>query len=60
MAHASLAAGTMRASDSDCGPEVRVGVVGQQIGQQPVFVTTGEPARKLWRIMTTDPVIDGH
>jgi hypothetical protein len=29
-------------------------------GQQPVSVTTGEPARKPWRIMTADPAIDGH
>ena len=29
-------------------------------GQQSVFVTTGEPAREPWRIMTADPAIDGH
>lgn len=29
-------------------------------GQQPVFVTTGECARKLWRIMTADSGIDGR
>jgi hypothetical protein len=29
-------------------------------GQQPGSVTTGEPARKPWRIMTADPAIDGH
>jgi hypothetical protein len=28
--------------------------------QQPVSVTTGEPTRRLWRIMTADPAIDGH
>jgi hypothetical protein len=29
-------------------------------GQQPVSVTTGEPAREPWRIMAADPAIDGH
>jgi hypothetical protein len=29
-------------------------------GQQPGSVTTGEPARKPWRIMTVDSTIDGH
>jgi hypothetical protein len=29
-------------------------------GQQPVSVTTGEPAWKPWRIMTTDAAIDGY
>jgi len=28
--------------------------------QQPMSVTTGEPARKPWRIMTPDPAIDSH
>jgi hypothetical protein len=43
---------------SDCGP--RVGRRRAADGQQPVSVTTGEPARKPWRIMTADPAIDGH
>ena len=29
-------------------------------GQQPVSVTTGEPARKPWRIMTADAAIYGY
>ena len=29
-------------------------------GQQPVSVTTGECARKPWRIMTADSGIDGR
>jgi hypothetical protein len=29
-------------------------------GQQPVSVTTGECARKPWRIVTGDSGIDGH
>jgi mycothiol synthase len=28
--------------------------------QQPVSVTTGEPARRLWKIMTSGPAIDSH
>jgi hypothetical protein len=54
------AAGMMHPRDSDCGPEGRVGDVGAADGQQPVSVTTGEPARRLWRIMTANPAIDGH
>jgi hypothetical protein len=38
----------------------RVGDVRAADGQQSVSVTTGQPARKLWRIMTVDPAIDGH
>jgi transposase-like protein len=41
-------------------PEGRAGDVGAAVGQQPVSVTTEEPARKPWRIMTADPAIDGH
>jgi hypothetical protein len=41
-------------------PEGRVGDVGAADGQQPVSVTTGEPARKQWRIMTVDSPVDGH
>jgi hypothetical protein len=41
-------------------PKVRVDAVGAADGQQPLFVTIGEPARKPWRIMTADPAIDGH
>jgi diketogulonate reductase-like aldo/keto reductase len=29
-------------------------------GQQPVSVTTGKPARQLWRIMTADSPVDSH
>jgi hypothetical protein len=54
------ATGIMDMGDSDCGPEGRVGDVGAADGQQPVSVTTGEPAREPWRIMTADPAIDGH
>jgi hypothetical protein len=35
-------------------------VQGGCVGQQPVFITTEEPARKPWRIMTADSAIDGH
>ena len=53
------AAGMMHAAESNLVPKS-----GRRRraadGQQPVFVTTGEPARKRWRIMTTDPAIDGH
>jgi hypothetical protein len=52
------AAGMLQVGDSDCGPEGRVGDVGAADGQQPVSVTTGEPAREPWRIMTADPPID--
>jgi hypothetical protein len=41
-------------------PQVGVGVVGAAHGQQQVFVTTGEPARTPWRIMTSDLAIDSH
>ena len=54
------ATGMMDMGDSDCGPEGRVGDVGAADRQQPVSVTTGEPAREPWRIMTADPAIDGH
>jgi hypothetical protein len=46
----------MHAAESKFGPKGR----GDDAGQQPVFVTTGEPARKPWRIMTDDPATDGH
>jgi hypothetical protein len=36
-----------------------VSAVGAADGQQPVSVTTGEPAREPWRIMAADPAIDG-
>ena len=39
---------------------VGVGTRGAADRQQPVFVTTGEPTPKSWRIMTADPAIDGH
>jgi hypothetical protein len=29
-------------------------------GQQPGSVTNREPARKPWRIMAADSIIDGH
>jgi hypothetical protein len=29
-------------------------------GQQPVFVTTEEPARKPWRFLTADSAVEGH
>ena len=45
--------------DSDCGPVVGGRRRRAADGQQPVSVTTGEPARKPWRIMTADPAIDG-
>jgi hypothetical protein len=49
----------MHAAESILGPEV-----GRRRraadGQQPVFVTTGKPARKPWRIMTAGSAIDGH
>jgi hypothetical protein len=49
----------MHVGDSDCGHEGRVGDVGAADGQQSVSVTTGEPIREPWRIMTADPAIDG-
>jgi hypothetical protein len=54
------AAGMMRAGDSDCGHEGPGWLRRAADGQQPVFVTTGEPASKPWRIMTADSAIDGH
>ena len=53
-------AGMMRVGDSDCGPEGPGRLRRAADGQQPVFVTTGEPARKPWRNITADPAIDGH
>jgi hypothetical protein len=49
-----------QAGDSDCGPEGPGWLHRAADGQQPVFVTIGEPARKPWRIMTADSAIDGH
>jgi hypothetical protein len=40
-------------------PKVLVGAVVAADRQQPMSVTTGEPARKPCRIMTADPAIDG-
>jgi hypothetical protein len=54
------AAGMMQTGELDCGPRVGVGTRRAADGQQPVSVTTGEPARKLGRIMTADPAIDRH
>jgi hypothetical protein len=52
--------GCCERSDQIMVPKVGVSNAGAADGQQPVSVTTGEPARKLWRIMTADPSIDGH
>jgi hypothetical protein len=54
------AAAMMRMGESDCGPEGQAWVRRAADGQQPVSVTTGEPVRKPWRVMTADPAIDGH
>jgi hypothetical protein len=47
-----------RPGDSEFGPESRRRRAADR--QQPVFVTTGEPARNQWRIMTADSGIDGR
>src|SRR5215218_7652541 len=52
------AARTMRPGDSDCGPNGRRRRAADR--QQPASVTTGEPTRNPWRIMTADPALDGH
>jgi hypothetical protein len=49
---------TTQTGGSDCGPEGRRRRAAD--GQQPVSVTTGECARKPWRIMTADSGIDGR
>jgi hypothetical protein len=49
-----------RGGDSDCGHEGPGWLRRAADGQQPVFVTTGEPASKSWRIMTADSAIDRH
>ena len=54
------AAGMMRAGDSDCGPEGPGWLRRAADGQQPVSVTTGEPARGQWRLLTSDPGIESH
>ena len=48
---------TTQTGGSDCGPKVSGRAAD---GQQPVSVTTGECARKPWRIMTADSGIDGR
>jgi hypothetical protein len=48
------AAAVIQAGDSDCGPEGPRRLRRAAYGQQPVFVTTGEPARKPWTLMTPD------
>jgi hypothetical protein len=52
-------AAMMPVGDSDCGHE-GPGWRRAADGQQPVFVTTGEPASKSWRIMTAHSAIDGR
>jgi hypothetical protein len=47
-------AGMMHVGDSDCGHEGPGWLRRAADGQQPVFVTTGEPASKSWRIMSVD------
>ena len=54
------AAGILHVGDSDCGPEGPGWRRRAADRQQPVSVTTGEPARKPWRIMTADSAIDGY
>jgi len=45
---------------SDCGREGPGSCAWAADGQQPVSVTTGEPARKPWRTMTADAAMDGY
>ena len=54
------AAGLMHSAESDSGPEGQGRRRRAAVRQQPVSVTTGEPARKLWRIVTADSPVDGH
>jgi hypothetical protein len=51
---------TTQTGGSDGGPKVSGRRRRAADGQQPVSVTTGECARKLWRMMTTDSGIDGR
>jgi hypothetical protein len=60
MTRPAHAAGMMQAADRIVIPKVGSATSGAADGQQPVSVTTGEPAREPWRIMTADPAIDGH
>jgi hypothetical protein len=51
---------TTRTGGSDCVPKTSGQRCRAAHGQQPVSVTTGECARKPWRIMSADSGIDGR